>query len=171
MEFSELIEKRRSIRRYAGTAVKAEDMEKILHAAFSAPSAGNFQAYKIYVVRDPAIREKLCEAAHGQDKMRHAPVSLVFCADRKQNAQKYGERGADFYSIQDATIAAAYAQLEIANLGLGAVWVGGFDTEKAADAIGAQEGEIQVAILPIGHPAEDGRPRERRARDEIVREK
>lgn len=48
-----------------------------------------------------------------------APVCLVFCADPARSAATFGERGARLYAVQDATIAAAYAQLAIVAAGMG----------------------------------------------------
>ncbi len=171
MEFRELLEKRHSVRAYAGRQVEKEKLEKIIAAAILAPSAGNLQAYKIVIVKDPKTRVAVCLASLGQDSILQAPTLLVFFADQNQSSRKYGERGANLYSIQDATIAAAYAQLEAADLGLGSVWIGAFEPEKVAEILGAEEGETPVAIIPVGYAAEKSRPpRMRRGRTEMARE-
>lgn len=171
MEFQELLEKRRSVRSYLDKPVEKEKLEKIIAAAFSAPSAGNLQAYKIVVVKDRKTREAVCRAALGQDSILQAPLALVFLADANRSSGRYGQRGESLYSIQDATIAAAYAQLEAANLGLCSVWIGAFEPEKVAEILGAEEGEMPVAIIPVGYAAEKSRPpRMRRGRTEMARE-
>lgn len=171
MDFHELLEERHSVRAYADKPVEKEKLERIIAAAVSAPSAGNLQAYKIVIVKDGKTKEALCRAALGQDSVLQAPVVLVFFADRSQSSRKYGERGASLYSAQDATIAAAYTQLEAANLGLGTVWIGAFEPEKVSEILGAEEGETPVAIIPIGYSAEKfRRPRIRREIWEMARE-
>lgn len=171
MEFHELLEKRHSVRSYLPKPIEAEKIEKIIDAAISAPSAGNLQAYKIMVVKDKEKKKALYQVTRNQDMVLHAFVVLVFFADTKRSSSKYGERGALLYSIQDATIAAAYAQLEAENLGLGSVWIGAFEPKKVADILGASEFEIPIAIIPLGYPMEE-QPTKRIRRDkkEIVRE-
>jgi nitroreductase len=50
MEFFATLTARHSIRAYAGTPVEVEKLERILEAVNQAPSAGNLQAFEIYLV-------------------------------------------------------------------------------------------------------------------------
>lgn len=54
MEFKELIEKRRSIRKFSERAVPREVVDRILHETLSAPSARNTRTTRLVVVDDPA---------------------------------------------------------------------------------------------------------------------
>ncbi|MGB9606305.1 MAG: nitroreductase family protein, partial [Bryobacteraceae bacterium] len=90
MEFFELIRQRRSVRAYKQAPVEPEKLEKILTAANLAPSAGNLQAYEIYLVRDGKVRQALARAALDQWFISEAPVALVFCAHPERSAMKYG---------------------------------------------------------------------------------
>lgn len=170
MDFYEVLKKRHSIRTFQDKGIEKEKLEKIIAAFSLAPSAGNLQAYKVYTVSKKDIREQLAEAALGQDFIAAAPIVLVFCADQQQSASKYGERGAEFYALQDATIAAAYAQLAAAAEGLGSVWVGAFDPFEVSRILDLESYSVPVAILPIGYPAEIPEGRNRKAITEIVRE-
>jgi nitroreductase len=169
MDFEEILEKRRSIRSYSGRQVEKEKIDKIIEACISAPSAGNLQAYKIIIVRDEIVKKKISNAAFGQESASQAPVLLVFAADQKQSA-KYGQRGRELYSIQDATIAAAYAQLEAVNLGLATVWIGAFDENEISKILGMATWQKPVAIIPVGYATEKGYPRKRRSRNEVTSE-
>jgi len=72
------------------------------------------------------------------------------------------------YALQDATIAATYAMLAAADLGLGSVWIGAFSDEGVWQAIGSPEGSNPVAILPIGYAAEEPPKTARRRLDGLV---
>ena len=168
MRFFEVIDRRRSVRAYAKSAVARDQVERILAAARLAPSAGDLQAYQIVLVERRQTREALAEAAFAQDFVAEAPVVLVFCANPELNEGKYGRRGALLYCIQDATIAACYAQLAATALGLASCWVGAFDEKRVADALGLSAGLRPVAIMPIGHAAESPDRPPRRPLDEIV---
>jgi len=170
MEFFEVVKNRHSIRAFQEKEVEPEKIEKILNAANSAPSAGNLQGYKICVVKDRQAREKIASAAN-QEFVAEAPVVLVFFADPDQSAQKYRSRGEKLYCLQDATIACSYAQLAVADLGLGSVWVGAFDEEAVSEAIESPRNLRPVAILPIGYPAEKLKIKTRRPLSEMTWEK
>ena len=168
MDFFSLIQSRRSIRLFKDTPIEAEKLQKILEAANLAPSAGNLQGYEIYVVIDPEQRQALVMAALGQGFLAQAPVDLVFCANPQRSAVKYGKRGRELYSLQDATIAGTYAMLAAQELGLSTVWVGAFLEDPVRQAAGLPMDLLPVAILPIGYAAEDPKPRPRRKLEDLV---
>ena len=169
MEFYDVIQNRHSIRAFLEKEIDSEKLQRILHAVSSAPSAGNLQAYSIYVVKSSEIKQKIQSAALEQEFITQAPLVFVFCANRNPGL-KYGARGAELYSVQDATIAAAYSQLAATQEGLGSVWVGGFDTFEVSRLINAASYEVPVAIIPVGYPAERPSATARKPIDELVRE-
>jgi len=168
VEFIDVITQRRSVRRFQSKALDSERLRKILEAANCAPSAGNLQAYEIYVINDLAARKKLSEAALNQEFIAEAPVVLVFCALPTRSEWRYRQRGVQLYAIQDATIACTFAMLAATELGLGNVWVGAFDDQAVRLAIGATQDSHPIAILPIGYPAEEPRSSSRRRLEEFV---
>ena len=170
MEFMKLIEERHSTRAYQEKAVEQDKLEKILHAANRAPSAGDLQAYSIVVVRKPDLRQALVKAAVDQQFVRQAPVVLVFLADPARSGEKYGHRGEGLYAIQDAAIACAYAQLAAHDLGLSACWVGAFRKKDVQEVVGGAEGHVPVSLLAIGYAAESPFIAPRRPLTEMVRE-
>lgn len=152
MDFREVVQNRKSVRAYKKQAVEEEKIDKILELVNLAPSAGNLQAYKIFVVKDKNVKRELTLAAMGQECISTASIALVFCAVPEESAIKYGERGRKLYAIQDATIACAYAQLAATEMGLSSCWVGAFDEHKVQNILNTSL--LPVAILPIGYPAE-----------------
>jgi len=169
MDFFKTIENRHSIRAFTPELIEDEKLEKILEAINLAPSAGNLQAYEVVLVKDAVQKKKLVEACMGQSFIAAAPVVLVFCAN-PERASRYGERGKDLYSIQDATIACTHAHLAAASLGLGSCWIGAFDPKKVSEIIGAPFGLEVVAVLPIGYPAKEPNPTGRRKLGDLVKE-
>lgn len=168
MDLFQLVHIRRSVRSFLPRPVEPNDEVAIVDAAHRAPSAGNEQAYSIVIVTRRERRERIARAAEGQDFVAQAPLLLVFCAIPARSAVVFGDRGAQLFSLQDATIACAYAQLAAAALDLSAVWVGSFDPVSLAHVIEAAEGTIPVAILAIGHPSEKGERTSRRPLSELI---
>jgi len=166
MEFVEVLTQRRSVRSYKPQPVEESKLKRIFEAANMAPSAGNLQAYQVQVVRDQAKRSALAKAAFGQGFIAEAPVCLVFFADPNRSAAKYGNRGSELYSLQDATIAGTFAMLAAVDLGLATVWVGDFDEKKVQQVL--QVKSIRpVVMFSLGYAAELPSPSPRRAIEEI----
>ena len=170
MDFFRIIEERRSMRHYTGTPLGGEKLHRILAAANRAPSAGNLQSYEIYIVRKLEQRQELVKASFDQEFLAEAPVVLVFCAHPSLSAVKYGERGANLYSIQDATIACTFAVLAATALGLSTVWVGAFDEQAVSQAIHLPPELRPVILLPVGYAAKAPGERPRRALKDLIHE-
>jgi nitroreductase len=166
LEFFDLIQKRRSIRAYSSRLIEEEKLNWIMDAISSAPSAGNLQAYEVFVVRREAKKKALARAAFDQDFIAQAPVCLVFFANPRRSSVRYGSRGETLYSVQDATIAATFAMLAAVDLGLSTVWLGAFDDEEVVGILTA-ESLRPVAILPIGYPAEEPGVTSRRPLEDV----
>lgn len=169
MEFFETVEKRKSIRVFLQKEIEKEKVGKILEAISLAPSAGNLQAYRIAMVKSRKAKDEL-SASNGQKCIAQAATAFVFLADGKASSSKYEQRGKELYCVQDATIAAAYCQLAAAALGLGSVWVGGFDPAAVGKIIGAKENETPVAIIPVGYAAESPERRLRKKMESMAHE-
>jgi len=169
MEFNQLLSARHSCREFSSKSVDPNTLGLILKASGSAPSAGNLQSYKIYLVRTQEIKEGIMNASYDQHFLAQVPALLVFCADTNTEG-KYGERGASLYSVQDATIAAAYAQLAATDLGLSSVWVGAFDPLEVSRLVNALSYEVPVAIIAVGYSDSEPEATPRKLLDELVKE-
>jgi len=95
-------------------------------------------------------------------------VVLVFSADPVRSATRFGERGANIYALQDATIAAAYAQLAVVATGLASTWVGDFDEQRVKELLELDADLVPVSLLSVGYPAETAELSPRRHLDEMV---
>ncbi len=170
MDLFKVLEQRHSVRAYTDQPVPKELLQQILEATNRAPSAGNRQAFEVYLIRGRENREALVQAGNEQDFLGQAPLVLVFCTHAALDYDRYAERGAGLYCIQDATIACTFAMLAATALGLSSVWVGAFDEEAVRRFICAPEDQRPVAMLPIGYAAETPRIRSRRKLTDLVHE-
>ena len=157
LDVFEAIEKRHSVRNYDATRdVAPELVEELLRCACLAPTAGNVQPWRFYVVRDPGVKQALARAALGQACVAEAPLAIVVCADLEAHAASYGKRGVELYSIQDTAAAVENMLLTATSLGLGTCWVGAFREEEAARALGLEGNVRPLAIVPVGYPVRSG---------------
>ncbi|MGB9743591.1 MAG: nitroreductase family protein [Minisyncoccales bacterium] len=153
MNFLEVIKNRRSVREFARQAISEEMIDQLIEALIWAPSAGNLQARKFYFVFNKEIKEKLAQAALGQDFIVQAPLVVVGCLDKKIR-KKYGERGEKIYGICDVAMAIENLMLLAHSLGLGSCPVGAFDEREVITILNLPENLKPILLVPIGSPAE-----------------
>lgn len=170
MELFEAISKRRSVRQFdPNVSVGDEIIRKILDAAIAAPSAGNGQSWRFFVVRDKETKHRLAFEAGHQLFIDQAPVAIVVCADLDLAEEKYGERGRKTYSLQETAAAIENMLLAVTAFGLGACWVGAFNEQIAAEILGLAGHMRPLAIIPIGKPtAPSNRVPPRRKIEEVT---
>jgi nitroreductase len=153
---NEIFKRRHAVRRFQTRTVSSEDLDSILAAADSAPSAGGLKSRAVLIITNDATKKQLVQAAYGQEFIAQAPVVIVFWALPSRSASKYGARGRELFALQDATIAASFAWLQAVSAGLGACWVGAFDDEAVRKIFQAKIGPDwrPIALLPVGYAAE-----------------
>lgn len=166
----ELCSTRHSVRKFSPQPVSDGLINELLEVVRTAPSAGNLQAYQIYVVKDAQVRKNLATAALGQTFIANAPVVLAFMALPHTSAKRYGDRGEKLYAVQDATIASTYAMLAATALGLSSTWVGAFRENEVKQVLDSSVDQLPVVLLPLGFEAEKPFVTPRKPLNEIVRE-
>ena len=83
---------RRSTRNFdVSKAIEQWKIEKILAAADTAPTAGNFQGFKLFYIKNKEIKKRLVEAANNQPYV-NAPLVLVFCIDPSRVKTEFSSR-------------------------------------------------------------------------------
>jgi nitroreductase len=156
MEFRDVIEKRRSIRRYKDAPVSEEKILEILEAARIAPSASHRQPWHFIVVRDREKIEKLAKSPWAAE----APVMIVGLADMETSPH---------WCVNDLAIAFEHMVLSATDLGLGTCWMGQRGREEMVKSLLDIPDNFKViALTPLGEPDETPTPKERKSLDEIV---
>jgi nitroreductase len=169
MDVFTAIKTRQSIRSFRAEPFPEETLKKLLDAARYAPSAGNVQPWKFFVVRNKDIQAKLADAALGQEWMVLAPVIVVVCADLTRATTFYGRRGSELYALQDTAAAIQNMILSAVEAGLACCWVGAFREEIAARILNINPQVLRpVAMIPLGYPAESPARTPKRPLEEII---
>lgn len=156
---------RRSQRKFEIKDVEDWKLDIIFAAADTAPTAGGFQGFDIFHIKNQDIKIKLVVAANNQPYV-NAPVVLVFCMNPSRVKMKFPSDTLKKFSIQDATLAAAYAQLAAHSLGLSSIWIGMIDEIKVMETIGTDL--LPSSILCIGYPKKVLQPKPKRALSELI---
>jgi FMN reductase [NAD(P)H] len=158
---------RRSQRKFENKLVEDWKVEMIFAAADTAPTAGGFQGFEIYNIKNQEIKLKLVEAANKQPYV-NAPVVLVFCMNPDRIKMNFPSDILKKFSLQDSTLAAAYAQLAAHALGLSSIWIGMIDEQKIMSALGT--GYVPASILCLGYPQKILQPKPKRSLRELIHE-
>lgn len=159
MTFSELIQKRKSLRKYAGDGISKEKLTRCLEAARLAPSACNAQPWKFITVDDKELKDKLCRAAfsgaYSMNKFASdAPVIVVVVSDKQGFIRKVGSclKGTDYYLI-DIGIACEHLILQASEMGIGSCWLGWFNERAVKKVLGIPRPRRVDVMISLGYPA------------------
>ena len=153
MDFLSLAHERYSCRRFDSTPVEQEKIDKIIEAAIAAPTAVNYQPYKIWIIQKPEDIEKIAQTT---PYTFHAPMFFAVGGNPNEAwVRKYD--GKNFVDV-DASIVASHMMLEIQSLGLGTTWVGSFDEARLKELFPTMDGYHIIALFPTGYPAGNAHP-------------
>ncbi len=156
---------RRSQRKFENKKVEDWKVEIILAAADTAPTAGGFQGFEIFYILKEEIKEKLVIAANNQPYV-NAPLMLVFCSNPNRIKMNFSQDILHKFSLQDATLAAGYAQLSAHALGLSSIWIGMLDEQLVKNIISTV---LQPSsILCIGYPKKMLLPKPKRKLTDLI---
>lgn len=158
--FLQLIQSRRSVRKYLDQPVEREKILHCIEAARLAPSAENVQPWRFIIIDDPAQKDEFSnQAFSGIYSPTHfaakAPVIIVMLAKPDILANRIGKQiqGIHFYFI-DSGIAGEHLVLQAAELGLGTCWIGWFNTKKVRKFFNIPRSYQIISLISMGYPEE-----------------
>jgi nitroreductase len=165
MNFSDLIQKRYSVRAYEPDPVEDDKLQEVLEAARLAPTAANRQAIQFIVVHTEG-REAELGRIYKADWFVQPPLVICACGIPAENWVRSDGKN---YNDVDVAIAMDHLILTAADLGLGTCWIGAFDPQAAREVLDLPDGVVPIAFTPLGYPADEPRPKERKLLSELVR--
>jgi nitroreductase len=162
----------RSVRKFLGTPVPEETLERVLAAGSRASSSGNMQSYSVVVTSSPALKRELLAPHFGQEMVAEAPLLLTFCADfhRMRLWLEQSEAPANFDNLMSFQIAAIDAILVSQNValaaeseGLGLCYLGTTlaSCREIARILRCPSHVVPVVGFALGFPDESGPVRDR----------
>jgi len=193
---AELVEGRRSIRKYQPDSISREEVQDLVRLAGRAPSAWNLQPWRVIAVSAPATKALLQQAAFNQPQVGGAPVVLVVYSDMDATLgnleevlpsnvseaarEKLAARiRAHFAARSPAEIAMwgtaqsgiflGYLMLVIEAFGYASSPMLGFRQEEVKQLFGLAANASVAALVAIGKPAESGNDSGRRPLETVLR--
>ena len=156
----EFIFGRRSIRVFTDEPVAEEQIDVLLQAAMSAPSAAAKDPWRFVVVRDRTLLGRISEALPNGKMIASAGVGIIVCGDIETAHDRQLS-----YLLQDCSAAIQNLLLASQLLGLGACWLGIHPREdrihRLSEILALPSNILPVGGIAIGHPGEQKEPRTR----------
>ena len=155
MEFQKLISDRYSVRQFEKEHLKKEDVKTIIEAGHKAPTGCNFQPQRILVLNtdDSIAKLKNCTKCHFD-----APTAFLVCYNNDESWVRPYD-GALSAPV-DAAIVSTHMMLAACDIGVGCCWVMHFNPETVRKTFNIPENFEPVAILVMGYPSEDAKPKD-----------
>jgi nitroreductase len=152
MDMMDKILSRKSIRQYTAKPVPREVIIEVVHAAMSAPSAGNERPWHFIILTARALLDAIPKFHPYAAMLKQAGVAILVCGDTTLEKHKG-------YWVLDCAAATENMLLAIHARGLGAVWCGIYPTEDRVlnlrKLLSLPEYVVPFSLVPIGFPAEE----------------
>ena len=171
----DLIQNRKSVRKYSQEHISDEDLKKILEAGRLAPSWMNVQSWKFIVIKSQENKDLLSELSIGQAHVKNADVLICCVADVNAweeakithiqnpalNPALQTENALLIRSLEQLVYPVSYMMLEAESLNIKSCIVGALGNEitnvlpdvkaKVYAKLGLKEGQILSTIITLGY--------------------
>ncbi|MBI4140791.1 NAD(P)H-dependent oxidoreductase [Candidatus Woesearchaeota archaeon] len=197
MELKQIVLERYATKKFDGKTIEQKKVDELLDIIRLAPSSWNLQPWKIKIVTDSKLKEKLRAASWNQEQITTCSHLFIFCANKdidaqitalkklmlstkvpEQTVKEYEDvvRGSFKNLSEEKKIAWAQRQVYIAleNALLGAKASGfdscpmeGFDAEAYAKILNLPENLVPTVVCPIGFAADKPKQKTRFAAKDV----
>ena len=137
-----------------------------MQAAQLAPTAANRQPVRVIVIQT-AGREAELQRIYGAEWFVKAPLVLCVCGVRDEAWVR--KHDGKCYVDVDAAIVMDHIILMATALGLGTCWIAAFNPDAAREVLGLPEEVEPILFTPLGYPADQPRPKNRKALAALVK--
>ena len=155
MDFNDILQRRRTIRRFAQKPVADNDLRSLIEAARLASSAANRQPLRYIVVRTLELVVQLLQLTAWASRV--APRRTPCLGESAPSAFLAVTAPSDAHpEWTQADAGAAIQSIEFAavNCGLGCCWIGALQRDKIAEVLQLPPGRKLLYLVAVGYPAE-----------------
>lgn len=193
--FLELMRKRRSVRQFSPEPVPPQLVETAIRVAGTAPSGANQQPWTFVVVTDPAVKQRIRDAAEHEEELLYrkragaeylgaiepigtdsskphltdAPV-LIAVFEQAWRRDPDGEKRKHYYVRESVGIGVGFLIAALHAAGLATLTHAPSPMGFLREILERPENERPFLLIPVGYPAEDAvvPDLERKSFDEIA---
>ena len=160
MEFKDLIEARRSVRKYVASAISKAEVEEIVGEALNAPSWRNTEVTRYYAAVSAEAKGRLWnEALPSFNVASTANAAALVVVTFKTGESGYMGTAAanelgEMWGAYDCGLASAYFVLAAKNHGWDSLILGIRDAEKIKALMDIPEDEVVTSVIALGKAAQ-----------------
>lgn len=158
MDFLQVIEKRKSVRKYSDRPVEREILDAIVKVAQTAPSSRNSKSSAFMIIEDRDTLDALSQMRdYGASPLKNAQAAIVVMGDTSKT---------DLW-VDNCAISATFVQLAVTAMDLVSCWVhcngrprlkaepeGAKAEDYVSELLGLKEGLRPYCVVAIGYPEE-----------------
>ncbi len=178
MEFQNVVESRRSMRKYdAGKKASKEMIEEMIRAAIQAPTWKNSQTARYYCLMSEGAMEKFRKECLPEANARNCKdASAIIVTAYEMNTSGFepdhetptNELG-NGWGIYDLGLHNENLVLKATDLGLATLIMGIRDAGKIREMLKIPGNEQIVSVISVGYPADEPKQRARKSVDDIAK--
>ena len=177
MEFQEVVEGRRSIRKYTDQKISEDTIREIVRLATLSPTWKNSQTVSYIIVTDAALKEQIAvsvERIHANNpKIIRGAAALAVLVTQTgicgyESDGRFSTSKGDRWEVFDAGIASQTFCLAAHDLGVGTVIMGLFDEETVGSILGLSQDQKAAVLIGMGYPLFTPDARPRKSVDEVL---
>ena len=150
----DVIKTRVSVRHFTGEKLTDAQIDTILRAGMSAPTAVNKQPWAFVVVDDPETLMLLSDTLKSSRIENGASHAIAVCG----NLQKALEGEGQGYWVEDTSAATENMLLAAHAMGLGGLWVGVYPiserVKSVSEILGLPNHILPMCLVVLGYPNE-----------------
>ena len=158
MDFLEVIDKRKSVRKYSDRPVEREVLEAIVKVAQTAPSSRNSKSSAFMIIEDKDVIEALALMRdYGASPLKSAQAAIVVMGDTSKT---------DLW-VDNCAISATFVQLAVTAMDLVSCWIHvngrprfkdepemGSAEDYVSELLGIKDDLKPYCVVAIGYPEE-----------------
>ena len=163
MEFTDVIMKRRSHRKFKQDIIEDDILERIIEAGRLAPTWSNKQGVRYIIVKNKSLIKEIADGIT-QKWTEDAPILIVVCIAPNKSGKNMNNL--EYFTV-DAAICMEHIVLAATNEGLGTCWIGWFDEQKIKDTLLIPEKVRVIALTPLGYSRYTPREQSRKPIEQI----
>lgn len=178
MDFKEVVQSRRSVRKYTDQEISESDIREIVRVSSYSPSWKNSQTVSYIVVKDEDVKKKIAEDCVCGFQFNTATINRCnalcvvvvdggICGYEEDGS--FSTSKGDGWEMFDAGIASQTFCLAARELGIGTVILGYMDEAKLREVLGLSENKKPSALIAMGYPEKEGKMPQRKTVDELLK--
>ena len=157
MDALEAILNRRSVRVFKEEKIEKCDIETILKAGLSGPSACNRRPVELLVIEDKETISSILPGRLESKPLLSAPLLIVVAVDTSKAIRR-----APLYWAADASASTENMLIAATSLGLGSLWLGVWPQEDKIEsikkALSLPDNIVPFSVLAFGKEGDEGEP-------------